>query len=297
MDFLQMEYFCRVAEQGNITRAAEQLHISQPSLSQTISKLEGELQSQLLIRGHRGTQLTGQGRRFLEYARATIRARQEIIQEIQDYDGIPRGEIVVLSNALSYVIAKLFCDYKQRYPHVTIRFVTQCEDKHDRGWLEAVDLFVSMSLETPQQSDSCVVYTEPLMAALPVMHPLAENDTLLLEDLADEEFILFQDGELRNLTDHSCQQAGFQPKVILNCTNTNMLFGMISIGMGVSIFPRSWKRLHNENDIVLLPITAPNCMRTVRLLWQKEKYMSKAVLSFREYIIENIKQPIESNFF
>lgn len=289
MDFMQLIYFQAVAQTNNITKAAEKLYISQPALSQMILKLEEELSVPLFFRRPKGVQLTDAGKLFLEYTNRTLSDKKEILQKLKDTKTEVSGEILLQANAISYIIAELFCDFKRIYPNTKIRFVTNSDLRqniYQSDPFSSVDLFITAQLPAAEYSSSSLLFKEEFLAALPLDHNLAEKDSLSLLELRDEPFLLFQGGELQKLTENYCVQAGFSPNILMECHNTNILFNLVSLGMGVSLFPKSWE-MFNNRKIKLIPLKE-QCVREVYLCWSNSRYLNKAADLFREYLIEKM---------
>lgn len=298
MNFLQLQYFCTVAHTGNITHAAQQLRISQSSLSQTLSKLEQELDISLLERYPRGIGLTEAGERFLQYAEDSMRRKQEIMQELHDLGRPLSGQVVIRTNAMSFVVARLFCDFKKLYPNVKLLFIQNGDAKTQlspQELLQTVDLIVTSDSAIPYRADSVILATEELLAALPPHHKLAHASSIELEELANEDFLVSSNQQFRDVIVNYCRVAGFEPHIFFEYNNTNTLFSLLAADAGVSLFPKSWMRLYSSN-IHLVPISRPHCLRTIRLFWSKERQLSLAAITFRDFLIARFGQMLIDNY-
>ena len=289
MDFLQLFYFKTVAETNHITKAAKQLHISQPALSQMTKKLEKELSVSLFQRQTKGVVLTDEGELFLEYAAKALKEKEEIFQKLSDTKELVSGEILIQANAVSYLIAGLFCDFQKQHPHTRIKFVTDADFRQNiyhRDPFSSIHLFVTTN--PPGNCRKQILLKERLVAALPLEHPLSTKKALSLSELREDSFLIFQGGELQELTETCCRQAGFSPNILMECHNTNILFNLVASGMGVSLFPESWKTFYNH-DIHLVPLREP-FGRTVFLCWDGARYLNKAADLFRKFLEEQFQK-------
>lgn len=293
MENQQLEYFCMVAREGSITKAAELLKVSQPSLSQTISKLEKHLGVRLFERVPKGILLTDPGQRLFTYATERLAGERDICRELKDTEGRPSGDIFVRVQVVSAVIAQLFCGFKHLYPNVSIHFLK--EELNNRYNMETPDMSITTNVNMNEGMRSVELVTEDLVAAMSVGHRLAHRARIRLEELAEEDFLNFCNNEMQALTDGFCAISGFQPKVLLECSTSGVMLNLLSSNMGITIVPTSWRKMCGDR-IALVPIEYPVCRRTVRLVWDTSRYMSNASRLFKDYIIENFAKELAANF-
>lgn len=287
MNFLQLEYFVEVAAVGNVTKAAEQLHISQSALSQTIRKLEEEFSVDLFQRLPKQMVLTDAGKLFLKYARKTLADRDAITHQLRNHDGMLRGKIVIQSNPIPYLIADCFLKFRKRNPLTEIDFVSLpalLVNDYSRDPFLSVSLLITT--EPPEEADaeSRFLLRERLMAALPSDHRLADRKMIKLAELQKEPFLLYQEGEVQKAVERCCMAAGFVPHVQCCCHDIGTMFNLVSSGEGVSLFPESWKQLCNEKT-VFVPLE-DSCFRTVYLCWGKRNEPNPAAAAFRDYLLQ-----------
>ena len=287
MNFLQLEYFVEVAAFGNVTKAAEKLHISQSALSQTIRKLEEEFSVSLFCRLPKQMVLTDAGKLFLEYARKTLAEREAIVHQLQDHDGMLRGKIVIQSNPIPYLIADCFLKFRKQHPLTEIQFVSLpalLVNDYSRDPFLSVSLLVTTEPPDVSDAESRFLFREQLMAALPRTHRLADRKTISLAELRKEPFLLYEEGEVQKVVERCCMAAGFVPHVQCCCHDIATMFNLVSSGEGVSLFPESWKQLCNEKT-VLVPLDEV-CARTVYLCWGKHNEPNRAAAAFRDYLLD-----------
>ena len=288
MNFLQLEYFAEVAALGNVTRAAEKLHISQSALSQTIRKLEDEFSVSFFHRTPKKLVLTDAGLLFLDYVRQTLSERERITQQLKEQDGQLRGTIVIQSNPIPYLIADLFLRFRRQNPLTDIQFVSHPEllvNDYRQDPFLSVSLLVTTEPPPETCAESRFFMKEKLMAALPRTHRLAGRSKICLPELRGESFLLYQEGELQRVVERCCRSAGFVPHVQCFCHDVATMFNLVSSGSGVSLFPESWKQLCNENT-VLIPLEE-DCARTVYLCWGVTHKPTAAAAAFRDFLLEH----------
>jgi DNA-binding transcriptional LysR family regulator len=249
MDLRHLRYFITVAEELHFRRAAERLHLAQPSLSQQIHGLENELGVQLLNRTRRRVQLTQAGRRFLEEARRTLAQAERAVRIAQQTS---RGEIGLLSigfvPAADYtVFPKLLPAFRRHHPGVqlmlrTLSSMAQVEALRDG----LIDIGF---LRRPADDKALAVQSilrEPLVVALPAAHPLSALREVPLLALAKERYIFFpreMAPSFYDLVVSRCHEAGFSLNVTHEAEHFQTMLGLIASGLGVALVPNSVRTL------------------------------------------------------
>ena len=287
MNFLQMEYFVAVASEGNVTRAAEKLHVSQSALSQTIRKLEEEFSVCLFDRLPKKLVLTEAGSAFLEYAQKALSDREQITHQLRNHDGQLRGRIIMQSNPIPYLIAERFLQFRNNHPLTEIQFVSLPEllvNDYSKDPFLSVSLLITTEPPPETYAESRFLLKEKLMAALPRAHRLASRSVISLTELKDEAFLLYQEGELQKAVEHSCMASGFVPQVRCSCNDIGTMFNLVAFGNGITLFPESWRQLCNEST-VLIPLEE-DYARTIYLCWGKQNKPTAAAAAFRDYLLK-----------
>jgi DNA-binding transcriptional LysR family regulator len=190
----QLQYFVTVAEEGQITRAAEKLHIAQPALSQAIAQLEAELGVELLTREHRGVRLTAAGEVFLVKARAALAADLDAVETAQmlardqshviefGFVGAPPG---LHSPGPLKALAEAHPEIEIRYRELPFPFTPT------RSWLSAVDVAATHLPPSDPEVWSFPLRRERRVVLAAKGHPLAGRESLEVADVLDETFIGF----------------------------------------------------------------------------------------------------------
>lgn len=283
MDLHSLTYFKKAAELQHISRAAEELHVAQPSLSRTIAALEDDLGVQLFDRVGKNISLNKYGEIVL---RRTNRILQEIADmeaELADTKGASNRSVSITLYAASKILPELIMAFKHEYPSIILR-ITQ--DDLDVGIQKDSDLSIFSSIQPTSGNNEVTLLEEDLLLALPDTNPHALAKSVDLRDMAGEEFICLQSGKsLRTITDMYCKIAGFTPNVILESDSPETVRELIRAGIGISFIPHiTWKGMETKN-IALLPVSYPKCKRYINLSWRQSSYLSPAALLFRDYVI------------
>jgi DNA-binding transcriptional LysR family regulator len=248
MDLRQLRVFVAAADALNFARAAETLGMAQPAVSQHIKTLETHFGFQLFHRIRRGVELTPAGHALLPEARATV-LQSERAARVAARAHI--GEIghlhiaYVHSVMLESQLPKLIRLYRTAAPDVTLEFndISLVQDI-ERLIEQNVDIaFVRPpTLPLPRDVTARRFSSTRLLVALPSDHRLAERESLKLEDLKDDAFILLRDPHgvgLSRQTLDMCQAAGFTPRSELILQSITASVGLVAAGLGVSIVPEA----------------------------------------------------------
>jgi DNA-binding transcriptional LysR family regulator len=264
MDLRHLRYFVAVADQGSFTRAAEQLGMAQPPLSQQIRMFEEELGITLFQRLTRGVHVTDVGAVLLEQARAMLNLQQQFVASAA---GLARGERGHLrvglagAAALVPIIPNTIRKFRQQWPEVTIALEENntpalCKALHART------LDVAIVRPPVTESRGLAIHDlleEPTLMALPSDHPLAACGELKLEMLAKETLIIFPRFIGPGFYDailSAYQAAGFTPITGQEAPQLVAMVPMVAAGLGVSIVPSSLSQIHTSG-VTFHAIAAP----------------------------------------
>jgi DNA-binding transcriptional LysR family regulator len=187
----QLHYFVTVAEEGQLTRAAQRLHLSQPALSQAVAQLEAQLGVELLERHARGVGLTGAGEAFFEKARAAVAALAEVDLAADSLSRAARHsfECGFVGTAPTVEAPQLFERFSLAYPDVEIGFRElsfPCGTMS--AWLEEVDVALCFAPTADGEVEAQVMREEPHHVVMSSSHPLADRETLTVADILEETF-------------------------------------------------------------------------------------------------------------
>ncbi len=286
MDLLQLRYFRTVARYEHMTQAAQELYISQSSLSKTIAHLEHELGVSLFNRQGRQIQLNQYGKAFLRRVEQVFAALDDGQRELVDLAGGEQGQVVLASMSV-YLLPGLLHAFLERYPGINIRLFGNPRQETlaqlERG---EVHLYItSPPIERPRIERASLMMEEILLA-VPPGHWLAERETIRLSEVAREPFLALKRGySLRELTDTLCQQVGFTPNVVFEGDEPVALLHLVKAGLGIACIPALvWKSVP-EIAVAHVHIEEPCCQREILLLWSKDRYLSVAAREFRDFMI------------
>ncbi|SDP55990.1 DNA-binding transcriptional regulator, LysR family [Rhodoferax sp. OV413] len=248
MELRHLRYFVAVAEQGNVSRAAQKLFIAQPALSTQIRQLEEEVGAPLLVRVPRGVQLTAAGTAFLEDARAILARVQQATVHARAHGVQERSVRIGLVPSATH---SLLPGLLQRLQQAGMGTQLQVREMISSQQLKAmqndeIDIGLARPAE-PLQDDAYVhmaaQITDPYCLALPAQHPLAaEPGVVALKQVAHAEFVAFsryQDPAYFDRTVALCMEAGFSPHMRHEAGQFISVLALVGSGLGVAIVPAS----------------------------------------------------------
>lgn len=255
MELRHLRYFVAVAEDLSVTRAAARLNIAQPALSHQIKSLEEEVGTPLLERLPRGVALTGPGELFAEDARAILGAVRSATVKARRAAAGELGLIHIgFTGSASFhpFVTGAIRDYRAAYPDVQVELVEEPTASLLAG-LKVGRVDIAFVRPFPGEADgfwSQHLFDEPMVAAVPVGHPLAGADAIRLSDLAGEAFIFYPRRNGRALYDavvSACEAAGFTPKIAQDAPQLTSVVNLVATGIAVAIVPASMSRVAIED--------------------------------------------------
>jgi len=286
MELHQLRYFCAVAETGSFSRAAEQSHVSQPSLSQQILKLEGELGARLFDRLGRSVRLTELGKTFLPRARAVLRELEAAKGDVVERKEFIGGQIAigVIPTVAPYFLPPLLTDFSRKYPKVQLTVVEEITPVLlDRLRVGTIDVAILALPIRGHEFETIPLLTERLYAALPKRHKLASRASLSLKDLRAEPFLLLRDGHcFRDTAVAACDRARLHPQIVFESGQFSSLLSMVGAGMGISIVPEM--AIEKKSGCRYVWIADEQAARTIGAAVLRGRSLTRAHQSFLSLI-------------
>lgn len=287
MELLQLKYFMTAARLQSITRAAETLHVAQPSISQAITRLEKELDVNLFDRLGKKVHLNANGRLFLNAVESIFGQLDKAVSELEISKSTGDHPLTLSIWKSSSLCSKLLNAFLDSHPYVSLN-VIQGEAQAD------CDLLLSVSsYNQPPPSPSEVIFQEEILLCLHKDHPLAQHDSIPLEMARDENFIMLAEGSpFRSLATDLCKLAGFSPTVMFESDNSETMFRMLQLGQAIGFVPQYTWGSAEERGFKTLRIESPICIRTISISWHKGRKLTPSAQLFREFA----KQFMKDNF-
>ena len=236
----QVEAFLEVARLGNVSRAAEALYVTQPTLTARLKNLEAELGEQLFLRTGRGLKLTEAGRSFLPHAERALRSLREGQAAVTELQRGEAGPLVVgaVPSVSTYVLPRLLRRFLDLAPGVRLAVRTG-HSEEVLAMVLAEDLHVGLvrALHHPEV-ESIPVYEDHLVLVVPPDHRFTGGVGIRLEDLDTEPLILFdRTSSYHELTNALFREAGMLPSTVMELDNIEAAKQMVAHGLGVALLP------------------------------------------------------------
>lgn len=282
-----IRYLLAVAEHHSFTRAAESLHVSQPTLSQQIMQLEAALHVQLVDRSGRVVRLTDAGEVYLRHARRALGeldAGQRAIHDVQD---LSRGSLRLgMTPITEYMTTPLLDNFNARNPGILVSAMEMSQDDIEAGVAEdKIDVGIAFTNRLSSEArsneiETHILFIETLSLAVGNAHPLAEQQAPLTKvGLEQESLVLLNTNfALRRHFDLYCLEHGITPRIAVETNSVNMIVQLVGLGRLVTILPNSiacaQPRLY---PLMLLP-ELPH--HTIALICRKGAYKSPACQAF-----------------
>jgi DNA-binding transcriptional LysR family regulator len=240
----QIEAFLEVARRQNLSRAAESLFVSQPTLTARLQSLEASLGEQLFVRTRRGMRLTEAGEAFLPYAEHAVAALADGRERLAELRRGVAGRLVLGAppTVSTYTLPALLARFSATHPNVRLAVKTgTSEEVLEMVLHDQVQLGIMRSL-VHQEIETVPLYTDALVLIAGPGHRLAgAGGRARLADLADEVLVLFgrSSSYLLEFTTATFRQAGVLPNSVLELDNIEAAKKMVERGLGVSLVPAS----------------------------------------------------------
>ncbi len=241
MEFQPLRYFLAVVREASFVRAAEQLGIAQPSLSQQIQKLERELDVALFDRLGRIVRPTAYGEALVEPAERILREVEEARKRIEGMKSEDGGElkIGVIPTVLPYAMVQPLAAFRKKFPRVELTLVEGMTETLvellRRGELDLALLALPIRYNEIVCSE---LFREPLLAAIPPGHNLAQEEKVMLNRLGGEKMLLLREGHcLRNDVLTACTKARAQFDQVFESDHLESILRLVSAGYGISLVP------------------------------------------------------------
>ncbi len=288
MEMHQLRYVVAVARTGNFSRAAEQCHVSQPSLSQQVQKLEEELGERLFDRARREVKVTPHGETFLRRAVRILDEVDAAKREAADARDLLRGTVTIgiLPTLAPYLLPRAMAAFIQKHPGVEIEVQ---EDTTARllqlAQTYEVDLVVASEPIRDERLEVRELFSEELLLALPPGHRLARRRTVSVTDLENERLIVMKEGHcLGDQTLGFCERRGLLPNISFRSAQLETIQALVCAGLGISLIPTMAVQGGRQDQPVYRSFQPPQPERKVVAVWPRQRPPGRAAAEFLKVI-------------
>ncbi len=283
MELRHLRYLLAVVDHGNFTRAADALHISQPTLSQQIKQLERALGVQLLDRSGRTVRLTDAGEAYTQHARLALRDLDAAERAVHDVRDLSRGRlrIAMTPTFTSYLIGPLVHRFRCAHPGITITIGETTQNRIEADLIaDRVDLGIAFAGDHAAGIEHTSLFTEELVLVVGSRHHLAATSrSLPAERLTGEPLgLLTGDFATRLHIDRYLAEFEIAPQIVVEANSISALLEVVRRGSLATVLPDAITRAHP--DLHPVTLSPPPPTRTVELLRRRTAYHSAAARAF-----------------
>ncbi len=280
----QLEILVAIGDTLSLTAAAEKLGVSQPSVSETLRRVEGELGCRLVDRTTRQLALTYEGQHVVASAREAMRSLAGTFEAIaRRGDGIHgRLAIAALPSAVCTLLPPVLRAFRERYPgiEVAVRDALQ-----DRAMAMLQDGSADLVIAGRPDGQGAFVFEETasdrLMLVVSRRHPLSGRSSVDWRELAAFDFIAMSpSSSVRRLTDAGFIHANLPVTPTYEVDQISCAAALAAAGLGVTALPTMTFAMFNADELAMIPLDAPAIERSIGMVWQKDRPLSASALKF-----------------
>ncbi len=263
MEIQQLRYFTVAARYQHITKAAEEIHIAQPALTQIIKRLESEVGAPLFERNGRNIILTPEGKILQEEALQILKTIDELPIVLQQKKTERSKTLKIKVSAATIWFMPAIIAYKKTHPDVNLDFIRN-DDMRD------CDFLITTSTDTGGQAEERFIVDEEILLAVSKDRAKNMPPKVRLSDLKGDVFLITDKSKpFFRICEEYCLKSGFAPNVIFECDSQTVIFDLVSADLGVAFCPTfSWGKI-DQNKIALLPFEE-KCFRKIVLIALKQ---------------------------
>lgn len=287
MELLQLRYFAELANMEHLSKTADKLMISSPSLSSTIKKLEKELGVQLFDRSQHQMRLNENGQMFYRYVQTALNSLDYGIAALKQ----PNGTVLKLAMTSYPVWIDMIYAYEQSHPHIHLEYnVITIEALHSQQPPLPWNFFLGITedIDSEYFQSSIVFPPERPVVLMSVRNPLSSRTEIRLEELRNENFISVgkANSSAHNYMISLCRHAGFEPRKIYY-GDYLMRVKLVQQNRGVNITTNLGATVNAIplDTITTIPISSPIMTRTQAVNWEKGKLLSEAEQDFLDFAV------------
>jgi DNA-binding transcriptional LysR family regulator len=292
MDVRDLQIFLSVAKHLNYTRAAEEVNLSQPSVSVRMRQLERDLGAKLFEQLGKKIALTGAGQVFLPYAMRVIAAMDDARHAMDELQGLERGSLRIGASTTPgmYLIPRTIAQFKQRHPkievHLRVKDTRQIEEGVIRNEFDFG--FVGGHLAGNEVNVLPWIIDE-LILIVPIGHGLAGKRTVKPQDLSKEKFILREQGSAtRAVMAAHLRKFRVDAESVMEMENPESVKKAVQSGLGVAFISAFAAETElKAKTLVAVKIQNLAIRRELKIVYRKDKHLSRAAQAFIEIALKN----------
>lgn len=290
MNLEQLRGFTTIARVGHFTRAAEELHLTQPSLSRQISTLEQDLGSVLFHRARGNITLTPAGAALLPLATRILADEDSIRREMDELAGLRRGRVRLGAPPTLCVslVAEVLSVYRKNYPGIELQ-IFEAGSRNLLEELSAGQLDLALIVTSEHSVNEVHLHNKPLLREQLVVadspaKPLLEHTSITLQELAPVEQIAFSHSyDLRAATSNAYRALDMAPNIVIDGAEMDAVLRFVQAGLGVAVVPATV--LTHRSDLRAVELSGPKLERTIGLAHRRDVTLTRAAAAMQDLIL------------
>ncbi|MFV8819295.1 LysR family transcriptional regulator [Haliea sp. E17] len=287
--FRQLEILMAIAESGGIAAAADRLHLSQPTVSMQMKKLADNIGAPLYDLSGRRLALTHAGELVLQHAREIFDCTDRLEMALDQLRGMHKGRLSIgIVSSAEYFAPHLLGPFYRRYPSIEVAFnVGNREELSARLKNNLDDLYIFGFPPTDTDVELTELGENHLVVIAPKGHPLATRQRLRWEDIADELFIVREEGAgTRIAVEHHLQRLGYSLRHQLTIASNEGIKHAVLARMGLAIVPSLCLDEGDQRELVQLPVAGFPLLDHWNLVFRRGKTFSVVAETCRQYLLD-----------
>jgi DNA-binding transcriptional LysR family regulator len=291
MELRHLRTIVAVARHRSLTKAGEELYLTQSAISQQIRRLERELGIEVFRRTSRSVELTAEGQVILGYAQRVLAEVDGLQSELEELTGLLSGQLRIggVYPTGPYDLFGMLADFRAAHPGVAVHMVEDTQDDVLAA-LRADELDCAFTALDPDalgdEFAATLLWQEEIVVALPAGHRLCARQRVTLHELAEEDLIAYRDNSaLRRRLERTMAELGLEPRNAFICTEMAAVRGLASKGLGVAVLPRSVAEEPGP-PIELRPIGPDRLTWPIALVWRAARRQTPAGKAFLKVALE-----------
>jgi DNA-binding transcriptional LysR family regulator len=295
MELRHLRTIVAVAQHRSLTKAGEELFLTQSAISQQIRRLEKELGIEVFRRTSRSVELTAEGRVILGYAQRVLSEVDGMHSELEEITGLLAGQLRIggVYPTGPYDLFGMLAEFRAAHPGVAVHMIEDTQDGVLAA-LRADELDCAFTALDPDalgdEFAATLLWEEEIVVALPLGHPLCARPRITLQEIAAEDLIAYRDNSaLRRRLERTMAELQLQPRNAFICTEMGAVRGLASKGLGIAVLPRSVAEQPGP-PIELRPIGPDRLTWPIALVWRAARRQSPAGKAFLQVALESAER-------
>ncbi len=279
MEIRSLRAFVEVVRQGGFTSAAKIIFATQPTISKSVRQLEEELGLKLLDRTKTGVQLTEAGHLVYKRALNILGERDDLLAELDELRGLKRGllRLGIPPFGGSTLFAPIFSAFHDQFPNVDIQLAEHGSRRLCELVLSGELDFGASLLPVSDDFETLALQDEPLVALLHASHPRTGSESIRLIDLANDRFVLFEDGfALNDMILAACHRNNFVPTEVTRSGQLDFIVELVASRLGVAFLPLTLANQRPNPQVRLVLLDEPHTNWNMAMVWRRGAYISYA---------------------